>query len=99
VTERQPVCLHPRAEEDAAAAYRWYLERNPMIAEIFFAELDAAMEHIARNPRRWPRLRDSYRRYLLGRFPFSVVYRERPGHVEVVAIAHHRKRPAYWAQR
>jgi toxin ParE1/3/4 len=70
-----------------------------MIAEIFFVELNSAMERIAQNPQRWPRMGDSYRRYLLGRFPFSVVYREKPGHIEVVAVAHHRRRPRYWAGR
>jgi plasmid stabilization system protein ParE len=56
VTDSLPVRLHPRAEDDAAAAYSWYLERNPIIAEIFFAELNSAMDRIAQNPRRWPRM-------------------------------------------
>ena len=93
------VRLHPRAEQDASAAYSWYLDRNPVIAEIFIVELNSAMEHIARNPRRWPRMCDPYRRYLLGRFPYSVVYQVKPRHIEVLAIAHHRRRPAYWARR
>lgn len=81
------------------AAYSWYLERNPIIAEIFFVVLNSAMDRIAQNPRRWPRMGDSYRRYLLGRFPYSVVYQEKPTHIEVVAVAHHRRRPGYWARR
>jgi plasmid stabilization system protein ParE len=99
VTDSLPVRLHPLAEDDASAAYSWYLERNPIIAEIFFVELNSAMDRIAQNPRRWPRIGGSYRRYLLGRFPYSVVYQERPQLIEVVAVAHHRRLPGYWARR
>jgi plasmid stabilization system protein ParE len=99
VTDSLPVRLHPRAEDDASAAYGWYLERNPIVAEIFFVELNSAMDRIAQNPRRWPRMGSLYRRYVLGRFPYSVVYQERPRHIEAVAVAHHRRRPGYWARR
>ena len=86
-------------EADTSAAYHWYLERNPLVAEIFLIELNSAMDHVARNPRRWPRMGDVYRRYLLGRFPYSVVYQVKPRHVEVLAVAHHRRRPGYWTVR
>ena len=52
VTDSLPVRLHPLAEDDASAAYGWYLERNPIVAEIFFVELNSAMDRIAQNPRR-----------------------------------------------
>jgi hypothetical protein len=39
------------------------------------------------------------RSVLVKGFPFSVVYRHTPDELLVVAIAPHRKRPYYWAQR
>lgn len=94
-----PVRLHPLAEQEALAAFRWYEERNALVARIFVIELEAAIDHIAESPRRWPRLGARYRRFVLGRFPFSIVYMLRGECVEVVAIAHHRRRPGYWLGR
>jgi len=99
VADRLPVRLHPRAEDDAAAAYRWYVERNPTIAEIFLVEINSAIERIAETPRRWPRIAPAFQRCPLGRFPFSVVYRQTSRHIEILAIAHHRRRPGFWAGR
>jgi plasmid stabilization system protein ParE len=96
VPERFPVRLHPRAEAEARAAYRWYAERNELVAEAFYVELDAAISRIAETPHRWPRILGRFRRFLLGRFPFSLIYIEQPDCIEVIAIAHHRRRPRYW---
>jgi len=34
---------------------------------------------------------------VLRRFPFGVVYRVLAGEIQVVAVAHHRRKPGYWA--
>ena len=93
------VRFHPLAADEAEAARVWYFARNPTVAEAFSRELTAAIESIAEAPPRWPRLYGRFRRYLLHRFPFSVVYLERDASIEVIAVAHHRRRPGYWKQR
>jgi toxin ParE1/3/4 len=99
VASRVPVRLHPLAEQEALAAFRWYEERNALVARILLIEFEAAMDLIAESPGRWPRISRRYRRFVLGRFPFSIVYRLRGGCVEVIALAHHRRRPGYWTGR
>jgi plasmid stabilization system protein ParE len=96
---KRTIRFHPLAADEADVARLWYFERNPHVAEAFVAALDAAVEGIAASPRRWPRVYGKYRRYLLQRFPFSVVYLERAESIEVIAVAHHRRRPGYWRQR
>jgi plasmid stabilization system protein ParE len=93
------VRLHPLAADEAESAHWWYRERNIAAAEEFLQELDAAMEAIAEAPDRWPRVHSRYRRFLLHKFPFSVVYIRRQTIVEVIAIAHHRRQPGYWKHR
>ena len=44
--DRLPLRLHPRAEAEARAAYRWYAERNELVAEAFYLELDAAKRRL-----------------------------------------------------
>jgi len=93
------VRLHPLAAEEAEGARAWYLARNPTVADAFVLELDGAIASIAEGPGRWPRMHGRFRRYLLHKFPFSVVYLERPDFIEVIAVAHHRRKPGYWSKR
>ncbi|MBT8083723.1 MAG: type II toxin-antitoxin system RelE/ParE family toxin [Woeseia sp.] len=93
------VRLHPEAEFELRAAFLWYLDRNVLVAEAFQAEVSRAIKVVAENPDRWPELTESLRRYVFPRFPFTLVYRSRPKVVEVIAIAHQRRKPRYWRAR
>jgi toxin ParE1/3/4 len=92
--------FHPDADAEAESAVDWYTERSVAAAEGFLDELDRAMEQIRDTPDRWARYLHGTRRYLMKRFPFLVVYRERSETViEIVAVAHGHRRPGYWRQR
>jgi toxin ParE1/3/4 len=94
-----PVVLHPDAVEGAHAAWQWYLERSQSAADSFLAEIDHGIESISEAPKRWPLFVHSTHRYLFRRFPFQIVYRVANDRIEVVAIAHGRRRPGYWKTR
>lgn len=87
------------AVEEAEAAARWYAERSATAALAFSEELDAAESAIARLPEAWPPFDEGTRRYLLRRFPFSVIYRVEQARVLIVAVAHGNRRPGYWVSR
>ena len=95
------VDLHPEAAEEAAAAVEWYRERSEAAAAAYTAELERAIELIAAEPDQWPPYLQGTRRFILRRFPFSIVYRKSPVavEVEVIAVAHARRRPGYWRGR
>ena len=94
-----PVEFHPEALADAQGALEWYSERSLRAADAFLEELDDALRLIAEAPQRWPRYEAGTRRLPLRRFPYFVVYRERFHTVQVLAIAHGRRRPGYWRSR
>jgi len=87
------------ATAEARAARRWYAERSQAAADAFMEELDHAVARIEEFPEGWPSHVAGTRRYILRRFPFSVVYHRRGAEIEVVAIAHHGRRPGYWKGR
>jgi plasmid stabilization system protein ParE len=93
------VDIHPEAIAEAQAAQRWYRERSASAAEAYLAELDSAVEAIAENPEMWPRYVHGTRRFMLHRFPFYLVYRETAGRLEIIAVAHARRKPGYWKNR
>ena len=91
--------LLDEAIAEARAAREWYAARSPGAADAFMAELDHALEQIAKLPEAWAPYASNTRRYLMRRFPFSVVYRKQKRKIEVVAVAHSRRRPGYWMGR
>ncbi len=93
------VVFHPDAVEEAAVARLWYSERSQSAADSFLAELDQGIKSIANTPERWPLFVHMTRRYLFRRFPFQIVYRATKDRIEVVAVAHGRRRPGYWRSR
>src|SRR5262249_43774305 len=87
------------ALQEVEAAARWYAERSAAAAAAFSVEIDAAESSIVRLPEAWPPFVHGTRRYLLQRFPFSVVYRIKDRRILIVAVAHARRRPGYWTAR
>jgi len=57
------------------------------------------IDMIVEAPHRWPAGNHGTRRFILQRFPFAIVYRELPAAIQVLAIAHARRKPGYWKQR
>jgi plasmid stabilization system protein ParE len=84
---------------EAEAAARWYADRSPRAAARFSEELDEAESAILDHPHAWLPDDGGTRRYLLRRFPFSVVYRVEASRVVILAVAHARRRPGYWRHR
>lgn len=91
--------LHPEAIEEAREARDWYELRSDNAAVAFVAELDCAVERISVSPERWARYLHGTRRYLMKRYPFAVVYRTLGDRLQIVAVAHGRRRPGYWRRR
>ena len=72
------------------------------IGDDFRAELIAAVEWIVEGPEVWPISVDDprARRYLLSRFPYSIVYVVAvDGGITVAAVAHTKRKPGYWLRR
>jgi plasmid stabilization system protein ParE len=98
VAERE-LRFHLAAAEEAEAALEWYAARSSWAAAAFFSELEHAVDRVRDAPERWPRIAGRMRRYVFPRFPFSLVYRLTRTEIEVIAVAHHRRKPGYWRSR
>jgi plasmid stabilization system protein ParE len=90
---------HQGASADVKSAVAWYLKRSPKAASDFIAELDRAVDTLREDPERWPMAKGNTRRFLLWRFPFSVIYSEQEDLIVIWAVAHGSRRPEYWTRR
>jgi plasmid stabilization system protein ParE len=89
----------PRAIDEAIAARRWYRRRSALLGSRFIQALDDAVQQISSSPALWPPYLLGTRVYRLRRFPYLVVYRELGATIQVIAVAHQRKKPGYWRRR
>jgi len=75
---------------------RWYEHQAPL-RHGFVDAIDSALYAIAEAPSRYPRWRGGqYRQLKVPRFPYLVIYVVRRTRVDVIAVAHTRRRPGYW---
>jgi plasmid stabilization system protein ParE len=95
----KPYRLHPLAWLEIEGGENWYRQRSPNASVEFIAEVSEAIKSIREAPNRWPRHLHGTRRFVLDRFPFSIVYINTDDLVSIVAVAHSKRKPGYWKVR
>ncbi|MEA2082737.1 MAG: type II toxin-antitoxin system RelE/ParE family toxin, partial [Thermodesulfobacteriota bacterium] len=68
--------FHSEIASEVKSSYFWYQEQANGLGDDFLDELESAYQEISELPCTWPLFQNGFRRFLLSRFPFSVIYRE-----------------------
>ena len=92
--------FHPLAFKEIEKAVAWY-ERKAGLGGALLNRLEATLRAVQAAPGSYPmHPADSRsRRALVERFPYAIVFTVVAQRVFVVAVAHTRRRPAYWRRR
>ena len=93
------IAFHTDAAEEMQAAAAYYAARAPGLGDAFLDEIEQGLGRIQPFPRLWPVYEGEYRRYLLQRFPYGLIYRIDPEKLFILAVAHLHRHPAYWKNR
>ena len=91
--------FHPDAEQELTESTLRYESEIPGLGLRFAREVERVVELILEDPALGVRVQGEIRRFVLRRFPFSVVYAVASGTLYVLAIAHDSRRPGYWRTR
>jgi plasmid stabilization system protein ParE len=91
--------FHPSASQELEAASSFYEGRRPGLGEELADEVEDVCLLLSEYPAIGRKVDDLHRSVPLRMFPFIVFYRVREPVVEIVAVAHKRKRPGYWRRR
>ena len=95
----KPVVLTPEAEVDSDQAYFWYESRRIGLGREFLTAVDACIQSIHRNPKLYQVLYKGYRRAVIRRFPYAILYEETEAEIVVYAVFDCRQAPAKWRER
>jgi plasmid stabilization system protein ParE len=100
----RPVHFEPEAALELVDAGRWYEEQADGLGGEFVAAVAATVDSISS----WPSTGSPVEGITGGRevrrapvygFPYSVAYAVTDEMIQVLAVAHDRRRPAYWTGR
>jgi plasmid stabilization system protein ParE len=92
--------FRPAAAREFAADFRYYEKDRPGRGVRFVAAVDVTLRQIEAAPLRFTLLYEpDIRSAKVKRFPYRVVYVVVQDAIDVIAVAHAKRRPGYWRRR
>jgi len=90
------VIYSPQVEKELLEIVKYYNENNPGLGTEFLLELDRQINLCSNEPEIGMRVDEVYRRLVMHRFPFNIIYRILRYEIRVLAVAHQNRKPGYW---
>jgi len=92
--------LTPQAEKDLDDAFDWYERQDPGLGKEFARCVDVKITSVLRAPQQNQVVyKNTIRRALVNRFPFSIYFVEQKDVISVFAILHQYRNPETWRSR
>ncbi len=93
------IAFLPAAQAELDEAFSWYEEQAIGLGYEFLNEIDQSLRLIASFPELQICVDSKVRRCLVNRFPYGLFYGISKDTIIVIAVAHLKRKPAYWAHR
>lgn len=91
--------FHPAAARELMDSARYYENKLPGLGADFLDEVRRSLGLITKNPQIGFVVEAPYRRVVLARFPFAIVYRATEPGIRVISVSHGRRESRHWAGR
>jgi plasmid stabilization system protein ParE len=89
----------PAAEQELLEASEHYEAQLQGLGNDFVLEVERLSAVLIELPSLGEKLDSMHRRLPLRRFPYALIFRRDADVIRVVAVAHRRRKPRYWAPR
>jgi toxin ParE1/3/4 len=96
---RLKLIFDPEALEELQDAARFYEDSRSGLGGEFLDAVQKATSGIVRNPLLWRSIAGQYRRRLVQRFPYALIYTIHQDSIYIAAVMHLRRKPGYWFTR
>lgn len=91
--------LFDRGSSGGREAAAFYESEVEGLGRAFLVKLRQGVEEIKKHPAASRIIRGDFRRHLLSRFPYGIIFQIHENEIFVAAIMHLRRRPHYWEHR
>ena len=93
------VDFHELAEKELIDSRDYYDNLVFGLGKKFIIEVEHIVNRTRINPLAFPLYFNNYRKALLRKFPYSIIYKDDGSRVFILAVAHQKRRPKYYAGR
>ncbi len=93
------VVFDPDARAEFLAAVEYYEECQTGLGRRFRTAVEIEIGGIEAMPFRFRVLHAPFRRCLVSKFPYAIIFSIEPDFILVVALAHAKRKPGYWHGR
>lgn len=91
--------FHSWSSDDLSEVIAYYNLRKDGLGSTFLDEFTACVDNIRQYPLSCPVYDGDFRRTLVNRFPYAVIYRVRDHEIQIMAISHVRRAPETTRER
>ena len=91
--------IHPDAVSEIREAALYYQAQQIGLGERFLSTVQESLTRISNFPESFPVVANNVRQCKVARFPYAIVYRLQVNYIQVIALAHSRRKPQYWSKR
>ncbi len=93
------VVFHPKAEEEFLEAVWWYGNQQKGLDLEFVRCIDDAIQKIKREPELYPIEFENYKKKVVKRFPFKIIYELVKDSIYILAVFHSRRNQKQFLSR
>jgi hypothetical protein len=93
------IFFDPAARAELLATIKYYEECRAGLGKRFRLVVESELDLIRKAPFQFRVLHAPFRRCLLHKFPYSIIFAIEPEFILVVAVAHTKRKPGYWRER
>ncbi len=93
------VIFDPDAMAEFLEAVKYYEDNKKGLGVRYRQVIETGVHKITKLPFLYRFIHPPFRRYLLQKFPYAIIYSIEPDHIRIIAIAHTKRKPDYWLKR
>ena len=93
------IFFHQLARQELFEARDFYDDLVFGLGNSFIREVEKTISIIKNIPSAYPIIRDDIHQAVIIKFPYSLLYRYENKSVYLLAVAHQKRKPNYWADR
>jgi len=89
----------PEALVEMREAAAFYEDCQTGLGRSFLDAVEVASAEIVKYPHMWRKVKGRFRRYLVQRFPYGLIYAVQGDIIYIAAVMHLKRKPDYWYGR